>query len=182
MTGISRFLSRLEGPQTAGRGRLFWAGFAVVVLAAAAYPLTTDGYTVGNAVYFFNWVFMALGLCLIWGYCGALSFGQTAFFGIAGYAYGVITLHWGADYGLTLWATLAAIALSAVVAAVLGYFLFFGRISGVFLGIVTLAVTLVLEPFMAQPAGPEWHIGAARLNGINGMNGMPNLTIPWPGE
>ena len=42
----------------------------------------------------------------------------------------------------------------------LGYFLFFGRISGVFLGIVTLAVTLVLERFMAQTAGPEWHIGA----------------------
>jgi branched-chain amino acid transport system permease protein len=72
--------------------------------------------------------------------------------------------------------------LSALVAAVLGYFLFFGRISGVFLGIVTLAVTLVLERFMAQTAGPEWHIGAARLNGFNGMNGMPNLTIPWPGE
>ena len=42
---------------------------------------------------------MALGLCLIWGYGGALSFGQTAFFGIAGYAYGVITLNYGADYG-----------------------------------------------------------------------------------
>jgi hypothetical protein len=72
--------------------------------------------------------------------------------------------------------------LSALVASVLGYFLFFGRISGVFLGIVTLAVTLVLERFMAQTAGPEWHIGSARLNGFNGMNGMPNLTIPWSGE
>ena len=115
---------------------------------------------------------------MIWGYGGALSFGQTAFFGIAGYAYGVITLNWGADYGLTLWATLAAVALSAIVAAVLGYFLFFGRISGVFLGIVTLAVTLVLERFMAQTAGPEWHIGSARLNGFNGMNGMPNSDDP----
>jgi ABC-type branched-subunit amino acid transport system permease subunit len=47
---------------------------------------------------------------------------------------------------------------------------------------VPLAVTLVLERFMAQTAGPEWHIGTARLNGFNGMNGMPNLTIPWPGE
>ena len=55
----------------------------------------------------------------------------------------------------------------------------YGRISGVFLGIVTLSVTLVLERFMAQTAGPEWHIGSARLNGYNGMNGMPNSTIPW---
>jgi branched-chain amino acid transport system permease protein len=179
---IVRLISRLEGPQTLGRGWRFWAGAAVVLALAAIYPLLTDSYTVGNTVYFFNWVFMALGLCLIWGYGGALSFGQTAFFGIAGYAYGVITLNYGADNGLTLWATLVAIAFAGLVAAVLGYFLFFGRISGVFLGIVTLAVTLVLERFMAQTAGPEWHIGAARLNGFNGMNGMPNLTIPWPGE
>ncbi len=125
---------------------------------------------------------MALGLCLIWGYGGALSFGQTAFFGIAGYAYGIITLDFGADFGMTIWALVAAVAIAAVAAAVLGYFLFFGRISGVFLGIVTLAVTLVLERFMAQTAGPEWHVGAARLNGFNGMNGMPPLTIPWPGS
>jgi branched-chain amino acid transport system permease protein len=124
---------------------------------------------------------MALGLCLIWGYGGALSFGQTAFFGIAGYVYGIITIDLGAGYGLTFAALLAAVAAAAAFAAVLGYFLFFGRISGVFLGIVTLAVTLVLERFMSQTAGPEWHVGAARLNGFNGMSGMPPLTIPWPG-
>ncbi len=178
---IIRLASRLEGPQTLGRGLRFWTGATIVLALAAIYPLVTDSYTVGNTVYFFNWVFMALGLCLIWGYGGALSFGQTAFFGIAGYAYGVITLNYGSDAGVTLWATLAAVALSGLVAAVLGYFLFFGRISGVFLGIVTLAVTLVLERFMAQTAGPEWHVGSARLNGFNGMNGMPPLTIPWPG-
>jgi urea transport system permease protein len=173
---------RLEGPQTLGRGPLFWLGAAVVLAGAIGYPLVVDSYTVGNTVYFYNWAFMALGLCLIWGYGGALSFGQTAFFGIAGYAYGVITINTGADYGLTLWATAAAVAISAAAAAVLGYFLFFGRIGGVFLGIVTLAVTLVLERFMAQTAGPEWHIGKARLNGFNGMSAMPNLTIPWPGD
>jgi urea transport system permease protein len=178
---LFRFFSRLEGPQTMGRGPGFWIGAAIVVALAAAYPLVQDAYTVGNTIYFFNWVFMALGLCLIWGCSGALSFGQTAFFGISGYAYGVITLNFGAEHGLTLFAALAAIAISAVAATILGYFLFFGRISGVFLGIVTLAVTLVIERFMAQTAGPEWHVGTARLNGFNGMSGMPPLTIPWPG-
>jgi branched-chain amino acid transport system permease protein len=177
-----RWLRLLEGPQTIGRGPWFWLSFAVVVLLAVLYPLTTDGYTVGNTIYFFNWVFMALGLCLIWGYGGALSFGQTAFFGVAGYSYGILTLNFGAAHGLTLLAVLLAVAASALFAAILGYFLFFGRISGVFLGIVTLSVTLVLERFMAQTAGPEWHIGVARLNGFNGMSGMPPLTIPWPGD
>lgn len=177
---LRRLCSRLEGPQTLGRGRAFWTSAAVVLALAAAYPLVVDSYTVGNTIYFFNWVFMALGLCLIWGYGGALSFGQTAFFGLSGYVYGILTINFGAAYGLTLVATIGAVAAAALLAAVLGYFLFFGRIDGVFLGIVTLAVTLVFERFMARTAGPEWHVGSARLNGFNGMSGMPSLTIPWP--
>jgi branched-chain amino acid transport system permease protein len=174
------FLRRLEGPQTVGRGPAFWALFAVVLAVALAYPLFSDGYTVGNTVYFFVWVFIALSLCLIWGYGGSLSFGQTAFFGIAGYGYGILTINFGAAYGFTLLALLLAVGFAALFAVLLGYFMFFGRIAGVFLGIVTLAVTLMLERFMAQTAGPEWHVGTARLNGFNGMSGMPPLTIPWP--
>ena len=158
---MRRLLRGLEGPQTLGRGPVFWSGFAVVVLLAGLYPLTADGYTVGNTVYFFDWVFMALGLCVIWGYGGALSFGQTAFFGLSGYAYGVLTVDFGSAHGLTLVALLASVTIAAAFAALLGYFMFYGRIGGVFLGIVTLSVTLVFERFMSQTAGPEWHIGAA---------------------
>lgn len=179
MTAILSLLRRLEGPQTLGRGRGFWSLFALVLAGALAYPLFSDGYTVGNTVYFFVWVFIALSLSLIWGYGGSLSFGQTAFFGIAGYAYGVLTINFGSAYGFTLLALLLAIGIAALFALLLGYFMFFGRIAGVFLGIVTLAVTLMLERFMAQTAGPEWHIGTARLNGFNGMSAMPPLTIPW---
>lgn len=175
------WLGRLEGPQTLGRGKWFWLGLAIVVALAAAYPLFEDAYTVGNTIYFFNWVFMALGLCVIWGYGGILSFGQTALFGIAGYTYGILVINFGPEHGFTLIAAAAAIAVAALFAAVLGYFLFWGRIAGVFLGIVTLSVTLVLERFMAQTAGPEWHVGSARLNGFNGMSGMAPLTLPWPG-
>ncbi|MBR0816219.1 ABC transporter permease [Bradyrhizobium diazoefficiens] len=182
MTGFLSLFRRLEGPQTVGRGPVFWGLFVVVLLAALAYPLFSDGYTVGNTVYFFVWVFIALSLCLIWGYGGSLSFGQTAFFGIAGYGYGVLTINFGSAYGFTLVALVAAVAIAALFAVLLGYFMFFGRIAGVFLGIVTLAVTLMLERFMAQTAGPEWHIGSARLNGFNGMSAMPPLTIPWPGQ
>jgi branched-chain amino acid transport system permease protein len=182
VSGFVSFFRRLEGPQTVGRGPAFWSLFAVVMMIAVAYPLFSDGYTVGNTVYFFVWVFIALSLCLIWGYGGSLSFGQTAFFGIAGYGYGVLTLNFGSAYGFTLVALVAAVAIAALFAVLLGYFMFFGRIAGVFLGIVTLAVTLMLERFMAQTAGPEWHIGSARLNGFNGMSAMPPLTIPWPGE
>ena len=175
---LTFWFSRLEGPQTMGRGPLFWIVFVAVVGAAAIYPLFVDGWSVGNAAYFLVWTFMAMGLGVIWGYCGALSFGQTAFFGLAGYSYGVLTLNFGAEYGFTLVALVISVGAAALFSAVLGYFMFYGRISGVFVGIVTLSVTLVFETFMAQTAGPEWRIGDARLNG---MSGMPPLTIPWPG-
>lgn len=178
---LSLWLSRLEGPQTMGRGRGFWMIFVLAVLAAAIYPLFVDGWTVGNTAYFLVWTFMAMGLGVIWGYAGSLSFGQTAFFGLAGYGYGVLTLNFGAAYGFTLVALALSVGLAALLAVVLGYFMFYGRVQGVFIGIVTLSVTLVFQAFMAQTAGPEWAIGAARLNGFNGMSGMPPLTIPWPG-
>ncbi len=179
--GMLGSFALLEGPQTLGRGLWFWGAFTACVIAGCLYPLFADGYTVGNIAYFFTWIFMALGLSLLWGYGGSLSFGQTAFFGIAGYSYGILTINFGSAYGFTLVAIVAAVLLAALFAAILGYFLFFGRISGVFLGIVTLSVTLIFERFMAQTAGPEWRIGAARLNGFNGMSGMPPITIPWPG-
>lgn len=176
-----RALPRLEGPQTLGSGPAFWVAAGVALALAAALPLVADPYAVGNAAYFLDWTFMSLGLCLIWGYGGVLSFGQTAFFGLAGYAYGVLTINFGEAGTTTLASLVAAVVVAAALAAALGYFLFFGRIGGVFLGIVTLSVTLVFERFMAQTAGPEWRIGAARLNGFNGMSGMPPITVPWPG-
>jgi branched-chain amino acid transport system permease protein len=179
---VLKGLRLLEGPQTLGRGKGFWGVFIVLVIAAALMPTYVEDFTVNNVAYFLVWVFMALGLSLLWGYTGILSFGQTAFFGFAGYAYGVITLNYGGDNGMTLFALLAALVLVGLCAGLLGYFMFYGGIREVFVGIVTLSVTLVFETFMAQTAGPEWAIGEARLNGFNGMSGMPPLTIPWPGE
>jgi branched-chain amino acid transport system permease protein len=37
----------------------------------------------------------------------------------------------------------------------------YGRITGVFVGIVTLSVTLTFATFLNQTAGSEWRIGNA---------------------
>lgn len=171
-------LRLINGPQTVGNGRFFWISFLLVFAAALAYPMFADSYDVGNFAYFLIWVFMALGLCLMWGYCGMLSFGQTFFFGIAGYSYGVLAINFGGG-GMTVLALVFAIGLAALSAVVLGYFMIWGRVGGVFFGIVTLSATLVLAFFLGQTAGPEWRIGEARLNGFNGMKGMDPLNIPW---
>jgi branched-chain amino acid transport system permease protein len=157
------------------------AGGVAVLLAAVALGALLDDYQVGNLAYFLVWTFMAFGLCLMWGHAGILSFGQTAFFGLAGYAYAVFTINFGDGPGVTLLGLGVSLLLAAGFALVLGYFMFFGGVTDVFVSIITLATTLVLETFMAQTAGPEWTIGSARLNGFNGMTGMPPLALPWPG-
>jgi ABC-type branched-subunit amino acid transport system permease subunit len=150
-------------------------------ILALCLPLVVDANTSGNLAYCLLWAFSAVGLAAMWGYGGILSFGQTAFFGLSGYSYGIFTLNYG-DTWFESWLGLGAgLVVSVVVAALIGYMIFYGRIKGVFIGIVTLSVTLVLETFMSQTAGPQWVIGEARLNGYNGMGGMPQLTIPWPG-
>jgi branched-chain amino acid transport system permease protein len=73
---------------------------------------------------------------------------------------------------------LLAIALPAAFAALLGYFMFYGRISDVYLGVITLTVTLILFNSVNSTAGPEFHIGVARLGGFNGIPGIPPLNFP----
>jgi branched-chain amino acid transport system permease protein len=73
---------------------------------------------------------------------------------------------------------LLAIIVPAAFAALLGYFMFYGRISDVYLGVITLTVTLILFNCVNSTAGPEFHIGVARLGGFNGIPGIPPLN--WP--
>jgi len=150
----------------------------VVTAVMLLLPLALDDATVGNLSYFLLWTFSAVGLAAMWGHGGILSFGQTAFFGLAGYTYGVLTINFG-DGALSTWSgLLASLVVAGAVAAVLGYLMFYGGVTGIFIGIVTLSFTLVMETFMSQTAGPQWTIGSARINGFNGMSGMPPLALP----
>src|SRR3979409_2203024 len=119
--------------------------------------------------------FLALGLRLLCGSGGILCFGQSAFFGLGAYSYAIAMFNTG-ESTLPL---LLAIALPAAFAALLGYFMFYGRISDVYLGVITLTVTLILFNSVNSTAGPEFHIGAARLGGFNGIPGIPPLNVPF---
>ncbi|RDD68385.1 branched-chain amino acid ABC transporter permease [Paracoccus versutus] len=114
---------------------------------------------------------LALSLALIWGFGGILSFGQTAFFGIGGYAYAVLAL----NIGNTTTAALLAILVAAAMAAAIGYFMFWGRLGDVYLGVITLVLSLILYRFINQTSGSEWKIGKAPLGGFNGIPSTPIL-------
>jgi len=172
---VDRLRGRLEGPNTYGNSRLFWAGFAIVVAAFAAYPQLVGVYTVIQTSRYFALAFLALSLSFIWGYAGVLSFGQVAFFGVAAYTFGIIGLNFGSATGIMA-ALVGAILVGTAVAALVGYFMFYGGVRDTYVTIMTLVIALVLNTFMAQTAGSEWAIGAAQLGGFNGMD-IPSLTL-----
>lgn len=166
----------MDGPLTVFGGRTYWLLFGFVLAATLLFPIYGSVFAALNFTNFMINVPLALGLALLWGYCGVLSFGQVAFFGIAGYAYGVMAINWGAG-PVTLLAAACALSFTAVVAAAFGYFLFYGRVSGWIIPVLTLVLTLVLETFLGQTAGMEWRIGDAPLGGFNGMTNIPSMTV-----
>jgi ABC-type branched-subunit amino acid transport system permease subunit len=118
---------------------------------------------------------LALSLAFIWGYGGILCFGQSAFFGLGAYAYAVAAINMG-ESTIPL---LIAVALPAALAAALGYFMFYARITDVYVGVITLTVALIFYHCVNSTAGPEYHIGDALLGGFNGMPNIPSLNIPF---
>ena len=67
-------------------------------------------------------------------------------------------------------------------AALLGAMMFYGRLGDVYLGVITLVVTLILFKFINTTAGPQYVIGKARLGGFNGIPGFQTLNVPGDPE
>jgi branched-chain amino acid transport system permease protein len=125
---------------------------------------------------------VALSLDFVWGRAGIFSFGQTAFFGVAAYAYGVIGINLSPNTGETVSALAGGVVVAAVLAAALGYFMFYGKVGDVYVAIITLAVTLVLLQVITSTAGPQYHIGKAEIGGYNGMTNIPSMEFGYPGH
>jgi len=138
-------------------------------------PEVLELATLLDATVYIIMAILALSLALVWGYGGILCFGQAAFFGLGAYTYAIAMFNMGES---TL-PVLIAVALPAGFAALLGYFMFYGRISDVYLGVITLTVTLILFNSINSTAGPEYHIGSAMLGGFNGVPAIPPLNMPF---
>ncbi len=134
---------------------------------------------------------LALSIDLIWGYCGILSLGHGAFFALGGYAMGMylmrqigtrgvyanpilpdfmvflnwkeLPLYW---YGFQHfpYAALMIVLVPGALAFVFGWFAFRSRVSGVYLSIITQALTYALM------------LGFFRNNfGFGGNNGLTDF-------
>jgi len=154
------------------RPTFVYALLGVVFMFVA--PQVLELFTIINLTTAIALAVLALSLALIWGYGGILCFGQVAFFGLGAYVYTIAAI----NFGGSTWAILLAVAIACAFAAVLGYFIFFGRVSDVYLGVITLTVTLILFSLIRRTSGPEYKIGNALLGGFNGVSSPP-INLPW---
>jgi urea transport system permease protein len=152
---------------------------------------------------------VAVAMDVVWGYCGILSLGHFAFFGIGGYAIGMWLMYartegivatslsnsalpptpdeitdaigtqifgvvgsnefpliWAFSHSLTL-QLIAVVLVPGLLALVFGWLAFRSRVTGVYLSILTQAMTLALSLYFFQ--------NDTGLRGNNGLSGLQNI-------
>lgn len=132
---------------------------------------------------FISYMIFALALDILWGYSGLMNLGFALFFGLGGYVFGIsLACQDGLPAfmsfaGLTklplLYAPLKSIPMAfilgllvpAVVAFILGLFIFYSKIKGVFYNLITLALAALFELLLATK---QMYTGGS--SGINGMD------------
>jgi urea transport system permease protein len=189
----------------------------VLTLLALGVTVMSEAYgTGGISVSFTKVLGMTLCLCLaalamdlVWGYCGILSLGHFAFFGLGGYVIGMWLMTartetvvraslegsvippteaevsaatasqifsvvgatdwpwmWAASDSLFL-SLLLVVAVPGLLALVFGWLAFRSRVTGVYLSILTQAMTLALSLYLFQ--------NDTGLRGNNGLAGLQNI-------
>ncbi|KQR81702.1 urea ABC transporter [Burkholderia sp. Leaf177] len=160
------------------RSRPFLGGtiavVAICIVIMFALPRTISAFGVMQATLFAGMAIYGLSQGFVWGYAGILSFGQAAFLGIGAYTYAIAAINFG---DTTLAAALSIVA-PMLFAALLGYFMFYGRISDAYIGVITLTVSVILFELMNSTSGSQYHIGEAVLGGFNGIPAIPVFAPP----
>ncbi len=157
-------------------GHGWWWLFGCVALGLLALPLVASTY---NMTLLLVYALLALSLGLVWGIGGILCFGQGAFFGLGAYVYAIAAINFQAYGWGTPAALLFAVAVPGIFAALLGAMMFYGRISDVYLGVITLVVTLIFFKYLNAASGPADMVGNAPLGGFNGI---PSYPLPSLGD
>jgi urea transport system permease protein len=140
-------------------------------LAPIDSALNVSSYTMTLIGKYMTYALLAIAVDLVWGYCGILSLGHAAFFALGGYAMGMylmrqigprgvygdpilpdfmVFLNWKELpwfwYGFDMFwlAMLMALLVPGLLALVFGWLAFRSRVTGVYLSIITQALTFAL--------------------------------------
>lgn len=162
------------------------AYLALGVLLVLVLPTVLDPYRLNLFSKYLSLAFVAVGIVLMWGYCGILSLGQGVFFGIGGYLMAMFLkleasapdlpdfMVWSSVTELPGWwapfhslsnTLIGILLIPAILAFGFSYAIFRKRVSGVYLAIVTLALSLALSVLIIGSQGE-----------IGGFNGITNFS------
>ena len=208
------FLSHIDK-----RNSFFWVS-SIVILFTLIIILLSEAYGLNLVSTSFTKVLgktlclciVALAMDLVWGYCGILSLGHFAYFGLGGYMIGMwlmfertknivvestqnnvlplteteiseavgtqifgvvggaeIPLIWSFADSLLIHIVLILLV-PGVLAYIFGWLAFRSRVTGVYLSILTQAMTLALSLYLFQNDS-----GLRGNNGLSGLQNIPNL-------
>ncbi|QLF71095.1 urea ABC transporter permease subunit UrtC [Peteryoungia desertarenae] len=171
---------------------------ALNLLLPSDHPFHVPTYVVSVMGKYLCYALLALALDLVWGYCGILSLGHGAFFALGGYAMGMylmrqigsrgvygdpilpdfmVFLNWkelpwfwhGMD--MFWFAMLMVLFVPGLLAFFFGWFAFRSRVNGVYLSIITQAMTYALMlAFFRNDMGFGGNNGLTDFKEIIGFN------------
>ena len=166
--------------------------------------LHVPSYMVALTGKYLCYALLALSLDLVWGYCGILSLGHGAFFALGGYAMGMYLMRQIGDRGVygnpllpdfmvflnwkelpwfwygfdQFWfAALMVMLVPGLLAFCFGWLAFRSRVTGVYLSIITQAMTYaLLLAFFRNDMGFGGNNGLTDFKDILGFNVQANTT------
>jgi urea transport system permease protein len=177
------------------------------VMAAPTSPVHVPSYVVSLTGKYLCYAILALAVDLVWGFAGILSLGHAAFFALGGYAMGMYLLreigtrgvygnavlpdfmvflgytslpwYWH-GFNMFWFAAIMALVVPGVLALVFGWLAFRSRVSGVYLSIITQALTYaLLLAFFRNDMGFGGNNGMTDFKDILGFDLRSNVTGAW---
>jgi urea transport system permease protein len=174
----------------------------LAVPEGSAFHVST--YTVTVLGKYLTYALLAVALDLVWGYCGILSLGHGAFFALGGYAMGMhlmrqigergvygnaelpdfmVFLNWKElpwywlGFDMFWFAALMIIVVPGLLAFVFGWLAFRSRVTGVYLSIITQALTFaLLLAFFRNEMGFGGNNGLTDFKDLLGFNLQSDAT------
>ncbi|MGR4068535.1 urea ABC transporter permease subunit UrtC [Billgrantia sp. C5P2] len=168
------------------------------VAVPAGHPLHVSAYTVNLFGKYLSYALLAVAVDLVWGYLGILSLGHGAFFALGGYAMGMylmrqigdrgvyghpvlpdfmVFLNWDSlpwywlGFDMAGFAFLMVLLAPGALALVFGFLAFRSRVTGVYLSIITQALTFALMlAFFRNEMGFGGNNGLTDFREILGFN------------
>lgn len=146
-----------------------YLGFCAAIILVPLFM--DDAFLLNKYARYLVFAMLAVSLSLSWGYAGILNLGQATAFGLGSYCMAMglklrtVPVHTGSDglpdfmvwnnvtelpwfwapFHSTAFTLLAGLAVPALFAALLGWFMFRGRVTGVYAAIITLATMVVVN-------------------------------------